>query len=85
MPVLEAMAAGVPLACSSIDPIHSIAGEAAFQFDPADDEAMLRSMLRLISDGDCLRVPGRQRAAQFTWEAAAQKTLSAILHAAKVR
>jgi glycosyltransferase involved in cell wall biosynthesis len=85
MPVLEAMAAGVPLACSSIDPIRSIAGEAAFQFDPADDEAMLRSMLRLVSEGHSLRIPGRQRAAQFTWRAAAQKTLSAILHAAKVR
>jgi glycosyltransferase involved in cell wall biosynthesis len=85
MPVLEAMAAGVPLACSSIEPLHSIAGDAAFQFDPADEEAMLGSMLRLVANGDSLRTAGQQRAAQFTWRAAAQKTLSAILHATKGR
>jgi glycosyltransferase involved in cell wall biosynthesis len=85
MPVLEAMAAGVPLACSSIEPLRSIAGEAAFQFDPADDEAMLAAMLRLVEEGDSLRIPGQGRAAQFTWRAAAEKTLSAILHAAGAR
>jgi glycosyltransferase involved in cell wall biosynthesis len=85
MPVLEAMAAGVPLACSAIEPLHSIAGEAAFQFDPADDEAMLAAMIRLIEEGDSLRIPGQRRATHFTWQAAAEKTLSAILHAAKAR
>jgi glycosyltransferase involved in cell wall biosynthesis len=83
MPVLEAMAAGVPLACSSIEPLHSIAGNAAFEFDPLDSNAMLDSMNRLITEGDRLIAPGRERASQFTWRAAAEKTLSAILHAAK--
>ncbi len=85
MPVLEAMAAGVPLACSNIEPLRSIAGKAALQFDPSDENAMLDSMNRLVTEGDRLRPIGRERASQFTWRAAAEKTLSAILHAAKAR
>ncbi len=38
LPVLEALAAGVPTACSNIEPVAGIAGDAALQFDPARTE-----------------------------------------------
>lgn len=84
MPVLEAMAAAVPLACSSIEPIASIVQDAAITFEPGDEEGMLKAM-RLITCDDALRArlvtAGLQRATDFTWQHSARETLDAILHA----
>jgi alpha-1,3-rhamnosyl/mannosyltransferase len=81
MPVLEAMAAGVPTACSAIEPLSGIAGDAAVQFDPSDTEAMAEAMLR-ISNDEGLRVrlalAGPRRAAEFSWTAAAAATLQVL-------
>ena len=38
MPVLEAMAAGIPVACSDIPPLREVAGDAALFFDPLDED-----------------------------------------------
>ena len=81
MPVLEALAAAVPTACSSIEPLASIAGDAALQFDPNDPRAIADAMERLVSDDalrDCLIAAGPRRAAQFTWQDAASRTLEAL-------
>lgn len=80
MPVLEAMAAELPLACSSIEPLRSIVDSSALLFEPSDEKAMLNAMLRLTSD-PALNGVGRARAAQFTWQAAARETLAAIQQA----
>ena len=50
MPVLEAMAAGVPVACSDIPPLREIAGSAVHYFDPASDSE-IRDALQLLADG----------------------------------
>ncbi len=76
LPVLEAMAAGLPLACSRIEPLTTIVAGAAWQFDPDSDEEMLAAMRRL---GRGEAAPGgRERAAHFTWERAARETLRVI-------
>jgi glycosyltransferase involved in cell wall biosynthesis len=77
MPVLEAMASGLPLACSSIEPLRSIVDSSAVLFEPSDDAGMLESILTVTSD-PTLRGAGRARAAEFTWQAAARETLAAI-------
>jgi glycosyltransferase involved in cell wall biosynthesis len=77
MPVLEAMASGLPLACSSIEPLRSIVDSSAVLFEPSDDAGMLESILTVTSD-PALRGAGRARAAEFTWQAAARETLAAI-------
>jgi glycosyltransferase involved in cell wall biosynthesis len=86
MPVLEALAAGVPAAVSGIEPMKSIAGDAALLFDPLDDEAIARALNRLISD-DALRqrlaAAGPARAAQFRWKDAAARTLAVLKQAAE--
>ena len=88
LPVLEAMAAAVPLACSGIEPMSEIAGDAALQFDPFDDGAVLAALRRMVSD-DALRLrlaqAGPARAARFTWKRAAEGTLEAIRSAAVKR
>jgi glycosyltransferase involved in cell wall biosynthesis len=81
MPVLEALAAAVPTACSSIEPLAGIAGDAALPFDPNDRRAIADAMERLVSDDalrDRLVAAGPQRAAQFTWRDAASRTLEAL-------
>ena len=81
MPVLEALAAGIPSACSSVEPMRSVAGDAALQFDPSSTEAILAAMESLTGD-ECLRVrlaqAGPLRAAQFSWATAACAALNAL-------
>jgi glycosyltransferase involved in cell wall biosynthesis len=79
LPVLEAMAAGVPLACSRIDPLLEVAGDAGFFFDPASDQEMAQAIWRLLTEpGESARQVerGRIRALGFTWEESARKTLA---------
>ncbi len=81
MPVLEAMAAGIPTACSGIRPLEDIAGDAALTFDPLDTDALARVMNRVVSDEAeraRLTVTGPARARQFTWRRAAEQTLAVL-------
>src|SRR5262249_5730407 len=45
MPIVEALAAGVPAACSDIEPLAGIAGDAALRFDPRSTEQIVESLL----------------------------------------
>lgn len=81
MPAAEAMAAGVPIACSNIDPLRWVCGDAAEYFAPGDSSAITSAIDRLIADAESrtrLVAAGRARAASFTWQAAAEKTLSVL-------
>lgn len=84
MPVLEAMACGVPTLVSDRAALPEIAGGAGLVVDPKDPAAIGRSLVRLIADeGDrsSYVASGFSRAATFTWERAAEQTL-AVLHEA---
>jgi glycosyltransferase involved in cell wall biosynthesis len=79
LPVLEAMARGVPVACSDRASLPEVAGDAALLFDPEDPAAIAAAVERLLRDheeADRLRVAGRARAARFTWARAAELTLA---------
>ncbi len=79
LPVLEAMARGLPVACSNTTSLPEVAGEAALYFDPTDVEAMRDAIGRLLDDPALrqrLAAAGRKRAASFTWERAAEGTIS---------
>jgi glycosyltransferase involved in cell wall biosynthesis len=81
IPVLEAMAAGVPTACSDIEPIASVAGDAALRFDPRDPAAMAAALQRIVSDEvlrERLAEAGPRRAAEFSWRKTAEVTLEAL-------
>ncbi len=85
MPVLEAMAAGIPTGCSDIQPLAGIAGGAALLFEPADSGAIYHAMLRLTGDQTLrasLEAGGPRRAAEFSWTATARATLEALRAAA---
>jgi glycosyltransferase involved in cell wall biosynthesis len=78
LPVLEAMARGVPVACSNASSLPEIAGEAALLFDPRDKSAMAEALRRLLDDPalrERLRTRGLARVTEFTWERTARLTL----------
>lgn len=82
MPILEAMAVGIPVACSDIPPLREVAGDAALFFDPLDDNAMGAALDRITADLELrktLAAAGPERARPFTWQRAAEKTLAVLL------
>lgn len=85
MPVAEALAAGVPVACSDIEPLRSVAGGAALLFPPGDEAAIASALERLTADDVVRRdlvARGSERAREFTWRHAALRTLSVLESAA---
>jgi glycosyltransferase involved in cell wall biosynthesis len=84
LPVLEAMARGVPVACSDTSSLPEVAGDAALLFDPRDSSAIAGAIDRLLDDPDlraALAERGRARAGRFTWAASAEATLTAYRRA----
>lgn len=78
LPVLEAMACGVPVVCSDTSSLPEVAGDAALRVNPTDVEALAAAIEHALADEALradLRATGLERARQFTWEAVAQKTL----------
>jgi glycosyltransferase involved in cell wall biosynthesis len=74
MPVSEAMAAEVPVACSDIPPLREVAGSTVHYFDPSSDAAIRDALERLVA-GKIPTEAAARRAAQFTWRKTAQSTL----------
>jgi glycosyltransferase involved in cell wall biosynthesis len=76
MPVVEAMAAGIPVACSDLDPLRSLTAGSAVLFPPGDEDAIVRALERVVVDPSL--VPAAQeRARQFSWDECARQTVAA--------
>jgi glycosyltransferase involved in cell wall biosynthesis len=88
LPVLEAMARGVPVACSDRSSLPEVAGDAALLFDPADTAGIARALRRLLGDPDLrtdLARRGAERARSFTWRRTAELTLASYRRAIEAR
>jgi glycosyltransferase involved in cell wall biosynthesis len=84
LPVLEAMARGVPVATSGRASLAEVAGDAALMFDPEDEASIATALEELLADEalrDRLRSAGRARAAEFTWERTAELTVESYRRA----
>ena len=82
MPALEALAAGIPLACSNIAPLREVVGDSALLFDPLKEDSISPALDRIIGDEELrskFSRDGRERARSFTWKRAAEMTLEALL------
>jgi len=78
LPVLDAMARGVPTIVSTSSSLPEVAGEAAVLVDPRSVAGILEALERVTTDvalAARLRDAGRARAARFTWEDTARRTL----------
>jgi glycosyltransferase involved in cell wall biosynthesis len=81
MPVLEALAAGIPTACSDIPVLREVAGDAALYFDPLDEDAVAGALERITIDRllrGRLTAAGPLRALGFTWDKTARATLKVL-------
>ena len=76
--VLEAMACGTPVVCSSATSLPEVAGKAALYFNPHNPEEMASQLVRAFS-GDALRASliaqGHRNLLRFNWKETARQTL----------
>jgi glycosyltransferase involved in cell wall biosynthesis len=87
LPILEAMACGRAVACSSATAMPEVANAAGILFDPYSVPEMARAISDVLLDDEMrLRLErlGTHRAASFTWERAAQRTLDVYYDVAGV-
>ncbi len=78
LPVLEAMACGAPVVTSNLSSLPEVAGDAARLVDPYDVEAIRFGLDHLLRDPDeCKRLSalGSDRAASFSWQTTARRTV----------
>lgn len=88
LPVLEAMARGVPVVCADRGALPEVAGDAALVVDPDDHRALTDALDRVLTDrvlAKSLVDRGRARASRFTWRQTAELTLAAYERAASAR
>jgi glycosyltransferase involved in cell wall biosynthesis len=73
LPVLEAMACGLPVVVSDRGALPEVAGDAASPIPPGDVDALAAAMERLLDPENARRASerGRSRAARYSWAACA--------------
>ncbi len=88
LPALEAMACGVPVITSNASSLPEVVGSAGMTVNVDDVEALADAMLAVLTDEDLasrMRRAGLERAARFTWTAAAEACVLAYRKAAGPR
>jgi glycosyltransferase involved in cell wall biosynthesis len=87
LPVVEAMASGVPVITSSVSCLPEIAADAADLVHPDDIDGLRNSIERLLEDEGRrveLRARGIERAKRFSWQRCAEETVAVYRRVAGV-
>ena len=85
LPVLEAMACGVPVITSNVTALPEVAGDAACLVNPYDVSELADALSRLANDAgmqQVLRARGLTRVQTFSWAHMAEQTLTVYQRAA---
>jgi glycosyltransferase involved in cell wall biosynthesis len=86
LPVLEAMASGVPLITSNVSSLPEVVGTAGLMVDPESVEQLIAAMVQLLSNPELAKkfsALGRERARMFSWANTAAETYKAYQAAYK--
>ncbi len=78
LPLVEAMASGVPVVASQTSAIPEVCRDAAVYFQPDSPESMAEKVISVIENGELrkrLVARGKERVRDFSWEKAAAETL----------
>ncbi len=79
LPVVEAMACGVPVVTSRGSSLEEVAGDAALLVDPLDEQSIAESVIQILADPELrtrLSRAGVTRSNQFSFRNAAQQTVA---------
>jgi glycosyltransferase involved in cell wall biosynthesis len=86
LPALEAMACGRAVACSNTSALPEVVDGAAILFDPYAEDEIVRAIADLLLEAELkarMERLGLQRAAHFSWQKTAQKTLEVYFEVAE--
>jgi glycosyltransferase involved in cell wall biosynthesis len=81
IPLVEAMACGVPVVAADIEVNREVAADAAVYHAVSSPESLAYQLIRTLNNRalrEKLATIGRQRSHQFTWDRAAKQTLAAL-------
>ncbi len=84
LPVLEAMACGVPVVASNCSSLPEVAGGSAWLVAPDDHEALLEGILKGLADEawrSYAQTAGLRQAGDYTWDQCVEKTVAVYRHA----
>lgn len=79
LPVLEAMASGVPVVANNVSSIPEVAGDSAYLVEPGDARGMAGAIIALLlqpSLHESMVTQGLARATNFSWRKTAKETLA---------
>jgi len=82
IPILEAMASGVPVVSANNSSLPEVGGDAALYFETENSDDLARCIKKIISDDNLrneLIQKGIERAKNFSWEKCARETLDKML------
>lgn len=88
LPVVEAMAAGIPVLTSDRGALKEVAGDGAHLVDPTSVEAIADGFERILTDADyrdSLSLLGKERAKSFSWDECARRTIEGYELAMKIQ
>jgi glycosyltransferase involved in cell wall biosynthesis len=88
LPVIEAMALGIPVLTSDVGATQEIAKGAAWLVNPASETSIAEGLKALLNDAtlrQTLARAGLKRSAHFTWQRTSNETLETLLGAADDR
>lgn len=86
LPVLEAMACGIPVIVSSRGSLPEVAGDAATPIDPDDADRFAHEMATVLDGDNAGRIDrGLEQAARYSWSHCARTALHAYRCAIRVR
>ncbi len=81
IPILEALACGVPTAVSNLAVLREVAGQSVLYFDQNNKQSIYEAMLKIISDQtlrEKLIIKGKERVKDFAWRKCAIETLKVL-------
>lgn len=84
--LLEAMAAGLPIACSRTEPMPSVLKDAGVYFEPSDHNDIFTALSRLVADADLRKTVGIRASTyvrKYTWRECVDRTLQVLQEAAR--
>jgi len=86
--LIEAMAAGLPIACSKSGPMPEVLGNAGVYFDPVQTQEIAEAMRTLINSADLRRrlaAQARELSQRYSWQRCAKETFEFITAVAASR